>query len=280
MSEPLPLPRSAPTPAVRGQHVTIAYGDHVAVRDATFALPAGEVTAIIGPNGSGKTTLLRAISGLQSVDAGSLEVLGSPAGPGRREVAHVLQATRINDRVPLTVQEVVCMARYASRGPLRRFGRRDHAAVSEAMERMNVADLARRHLRELSGGQRQRVYVAQGLAQHARLLLLDEPITGLDVVSQDRITAAIREEVDNGVTVVVTTHDLGTAAAADHALLLATRLVAAGEPDAVLTTEHIRAAYGGDVFRTAEGAVVLDDPHQHGAGPGGSSWPGGDAAER
>ena len=257
--------QATPT-AVEARRVTIAYGEHVAVRDVSFDLPAGAVTAIIGPNGSGKTTLLRALSGLEPVDAGTLSVLGRPAAPGRREVAHVLQATRINDQVPLTVREVVCMARYAHRGPLRRFGRTDQAAVERAMERMEVGDLAHRHLRELSGGQRQRVYVAQGLAQQARLLLLDEPITGLDIVSQERITTVVNEEVAAGATVVVTTHDVASAGQADHVLLIATRLVAAGAPAGVLTAANLRTAYGGEVYRTDEGTVVLGDPHHHGLG--------------
>lgn len=262
---------SATDGAVRANDVTVRYGEHLALCDASFSLPSGAITAVIGPNGSGKTTLLRTISGLESVDAGSLEVLGGPAGARRRDVAHVMQNTKVNDSVPLTVREVVGMGRYATLGAFRPFRQRDHQAVDEALARMDVADLADRHLRDLSGGQRQRVYVAQGLAQDADLLLLDEPVTGLDVVSQERISQVMREETAAGRTVVFTTHDVQAAAASDHVLLLATHVITSAPPTEALTTECLAEAYGGHVFRTPEGAVVLGDPHQH--APLGASHP-------
>jgi ABC-type Mn2+/Zn2+ transport system ATPase subunit len=268
----VPAPRSTTTdvaadadPAVVAAGVRVRYGTTVAVKDATFDLPRGRVTAIIGPNGSGKTTLLRTISGLQQPDAGTLAVLGRPAGR-RTDVAHVMQSTKVNDAVPLTVREVVRTGRYGIVGPLGRFRAADQAAVEQAMARMEVTDLAARHLRELSGGQRQRVYVAQGLAQQADVLLLDEPITGLDLVSQDRIEQVVAEERAAGRTVVLTTHDVDTAGAADHVVLMATHVVASGPPAAVLTAEHLSHAYGGRVFTTAEGTVVIADPHHHGVG--------------
>ncbi len=250
--------------AVVAKDVLLTYGTHVALRNATFRLPAGAVTAIIGPNGSGKTTLLRAMSGLQEPAGGRLDVLGEPAGRRRRDVAHVMQANRTNDAVPLTVVEVVRMGRYARLGAVGRFRRRDTQAVDAAMERMEVGHLAARNLRELSGGQRQRVFVAQGLAQEAPLMLLDEPVTGLDIPSQERIDAVLEEETAAGHTVVLTTHDVTTAARAGHVLLLATHVVASGEPAEVLTDEHLGHAYGSTAFRTAEGTLVIGDPHVHG----------------
>jgi manganese transport system ATP-binding protein len=175
-----------------------------------------------------------------------------------------MQSNRVNEAVPLTVIEVVRIGRYARRGLVGRFTSADHAAVDEAMDRMGIADLARRHLRELSGGQRQRVFVAQGVAQDAELLLLDEPVTGLDLVSQERIEGLLEDESARGHTVILTTHDVVTAAAADHVLLLATHVVAAGPPDEVLTEEHLGHAYSGTAFRTAEGTLVIGDPHVHG----------------
>ena len=254
-----------PDPAVHAVDLTLAYGEHLAVSRATFDLPAGRVTAVIGPNGSGKTTLLRAMSGLERPRAGQLEVLGRPAGADHAAVAHVMQAETVNDAVPVTVLETVRMGRYANRGLLGRLRPEDHDAVDDALGRMEVGDLAHRHLRELSGGQRQRVFVAQGLAQQADLLLLDEPVTGLDLTSQERIDRAVGEEVAAGRTVVLTTHDVGTAARADHVLLLATHVVADGTPDAVLTEDHLGHAYGATAFRTADGTLIIGDPHVHGA---------------
>ena len=259
------MPEPAPAPAVLADGLTLAYGDHLAVSRASFALPAGRVTAVIGPNGSGKTTLLRAMSGLAAPTAGRLEVLGRPPGADHVAVAHVMQTESVNDAVPVTVLETVRMGRYPRRRMLGRLHADDHDAVAAAMDRMDVTNLAHRHLRELSGGQRQRVFVAQGLAQQADLLLLDEPVTGLDLVSEERIEHAVADEVAAGRTVVMTTHDVATAARADHVLLLATHLVASGPPDTVLTEEHLGHAYGSTAFRTADGALVIGDPHVHGA---------------
>src|ERR687897_206500 len=155
------------------------------------------------------------------------------------------------------------------RGPFapdHRAGDRDHgdrAAVNRSLERLGVADLARRQLHELSGGQRQRVLVAQGLAQEADLLLLDEPVTGLDVVSRELILEAVAAEQAAGRTVVLSTHDLTDARQADRVMLLANRLVAFGAPDEVLTDRPLAAAYGGRVLALPEGVVVMDDPHHN-----------------
>lgn len=270
MAEPRTYAAAVPAPApprdvaVTAEDLTLAYGDHVAVAHATFTLPRARVTAVIGPNGSGKTTLLRAMSGLERPASGRLAVLGRTAGSDHAEVAHVMQAHAVADAVPVTVVETVRMGRYARRGMLGRLRAEDHAAVDDAMARMEIGDLAHRHLRELSGGQRQRVFVAQGLAQQADLLLLDEPITGLDVVSQDRIDRAVADEVAAGRTVVMTTHDVATAAAADHVLLMATHVCAVGAPPDVLTEEHLGHAYGATAYRTADGTLIIGDPHVHG----------------
>ena len=253
-------------PAGVAEDLALAYGTQVAVSRASFTLPRGRVTAVIGPNGSGKTTLLRAMSGLEHPVGGRLEVLGRAARRQRRAVSHVMQANTVNEALPLTVLETVRMGRYARRGPLGRLRREDRTAIDDAIDRMAVGDLRHRHLRELSGGQRQRVFVAQGLAQQADLLLLDEPVTGMDVVSQDRIDRAVADEVAAGRTVVMTTHDVTTAADADHVLLMATHVVASGPPTEVLVEEHLSHAYGGRAFRTAGGVLVIGDPHVHGTG--------------
>ena len=246
--------------AVRASGLRLTHGTTVAVDDATLELPTGALTAVVGPNGSGKSTLLRAMSGLHPVERGHLEVLGQRPGTTRRRLAHVLQSTTVNETVPITVAEVVGMGRFARLGL---FGRGDRAHVEEAMERTDIAPLARRHLRELSGGQRQRVIVAQALAQRAEMLLLDEPMAGLDITSADRIDQIIREEVERGTTVVLTTHDLHVAMEADHVVLLATRVVASGLPEEVVTADHLSDAYGGHLHELPGGGFVLDDPAPH-----------------
>lgn len=240
--------------------LVLAYGARVVMAEASFEIPAGGVTALIGPNGSGKSTLLNALAGQLEPRSGRLEV-AAWSRPGG--VAYVLQSTKVSDQLPLTVRETVTMGRYALTGPFRRLRAADRAAVDAALEAMGIADLASRQLRELSGGQRQRALVAQGLAQEADVLLLDEPITGLDVVSRQHIVRAIADQVAAGRTVVVSTHDLGDAAEADHLLLLAGRVVASGPPAEVLTDEHLAAAYGGHLLRFGESTLVVDDHPHH-----------------
>jgi ABC-type Mn2+/Zn2+ transport system ATPase subunit len=247
-------------PAVVAEDLVLAYGQRLALAPTTFTVPPGTSVALIGPNGSGKSTLLRAIAGLLPPRSGRLDV---PARQTRAAVALVLQTTDVDRSLPITVREAVTMARYARRGPLRRLDRTDHVAVAGAMERLAVADLAGRQLHELSGGQRQRVLVAQGLAQGADLLLLDEPVTALDVVSRRLILEAVAAEREAGRTVMLSTHDLGDARQADLAMLLANRLIACGPPDAVLADRNLSAAYGGRLLILPEGAVIVDDPHHH-----------------
>jgi ABC-type Mn2+/Zn2+ transport system ATPase subunit len=252
-----------PVIAIRAEGLAVAYGQHRALDDSDLAVPAGRVTAVIGPNGSGKTTLLHAIAGLVTPVRGRLHVEPGPDG-SRARVAIVLQHTEANPHLPLTVRDAVTLGRYAVRGPVRRLRADDRAAVDHALERMGVADLAKRQLAELSGGQRQRVLVAQGLVQDASILLLDEPVTGLDVVSHDRILRITREESGRGAAVVLTTHDLGEAAEADHVVLVARRVVAEGPPAAVLTTERLALAYGSRLVRLDAHTLLLDDAPHHG----------------
>jgi manganese transport system ATP-binding protein len=248
----------SPRPAVVADNLVLAYGHRLALASSTFAIPTGSSVALIGPNGSGKSTLLRALAGLLPPRSGRLEV---PARGTRAAVSLVLQTTEVDRSLPITVRETVTMARYASRGPVRRLDPTDHAAVDRALERLAVADLAGRQLHELSGGQRQRVLVAQGLAQGADLLLLDEPVTALDVLSRRLILEAVAAEREAGRTVVLSTHDLADARRAELVMLLANRLIACGPPDDALTDRNLGAAYGGRLLTLPEGAVIIDDPH-------------------
>ena len=254
-----------PATAIRARDVVLAHGRRVALAGATFEVPAGATVALIGPNGSGKTTLLRALAGLAQPQSGRLDVAARHARGG---LAFVLQTTDVERTLPVTVREAVTMARYAVRGPFGRLRAVDRAAVRGALERMDVVELAGRQLHELSGGQRQRVLVAQGLAQQADVLLLDEPVTGLDVLSRELIFRAVGAERDSGRTVVLSTHDLDDARRADLVLLLANRVVAVGRPGDVLSDGPLHEAYGGRVLRVPEGVIVMDDPHHaHGDRP-------------
>ncbi len=243
-------------PDIRAVDLVLHQGTRPALGRSSFMVPAGAITAVIG---SGKSTLLHAIASLIAPSEGSLDVGGVPADEARARVAYVFQSTRVNEYMPITVREAVGMARFSTRGWLRRLLPEDRDAVRDAMERLDLLDLSNRHLRELSGGQRQRTFVAQGLAQDHDLLLLDEPLTGLDTMNADSIDAVVHSEQEAGHTVVLTTHDLGEAAAADHVVLLSGRVIASGPPATVLTPEHLNQAYGTG-HRHEQPDVFFDDP--------------------
>ncbi|MBE3000584.1 metal ABC transporter ATP-binding protein [Nocardiopsis sp. HNM0947] len=175
---------------------------------------AGTVTALVGDNGSGKSTLLGVLAGTHPLRSGRVEHRGS------HRPAFVPQRSAVPDALPLTVVQTVRMGRWARRGAWRRLRREDHGAVAHCLDRLGVADLAGRPLHALSGGQRQRVLVAQGLAQEADLLLLDEPSTGLDTEARAAIAQVLAEERDRGCAVVVATHSADEARGADRVLRL------------------------------------------------------------
>jgi manganese transport system ATP-binding protein len=241
--------------------LVVRFGSHTALAASSFVVPAGCVTAVIGPNGAGKSTLLLALTGLLEPAGGTLSVLGTQPVAARHRISFVLQSTAVPIGTPITVRETVGMGRYPSVGLFRRMRPHDLERVRRAMELLDITDLARRHLSELSGGQRQRVYVAQGLAQDHDVLLLDEPLTGLDLVSARTIDDIIHAERDAGGSVVLTTHDLDEARAADHVLLMSGRVVASGPPRQVLTRRNLEVAYGLGALHPSEG--FLDD-HFHG----------------
>ena len=249
--------------AVVGKNVVISRGERVALRDSDFNIPQGSITAIIGPNGSGKSTLLHAIAGLLPISSGALSVLGATPQRSQPQIAYVLQYTTTPKGTPLTVREAVGMGRYPSLGLLRRPRSQDKQRVEQAMERLDINHLADRHVAELSGGQRQRVYVAQGITQDHSMLLLDEPLTGLDINSAKTIDSIIHEEPERGCSVVLTTHDLEEARAANHVILTDGHVVASGPPEEVLTATNLATAYGLGSLHEKDVAAPLFPTEHH-----------------
>lgn len=242
--------------------VNKAYGGTVVVNDVSLALRAGGVTSVIGPNGAGKSTLLSMISRLLGMDAGSIQVDGlDVAATPTRQLAQRLAVLRQDNHISarLTVQDLVAFGRYPhNRGRPRP---EDQAHVDRAIAYLGLEEVRARYLDELSGGQRQRVYVAQGMAQDHDVLLLDEPLTGLDIVSARIIDEIIHDETHAGRTVVHTTHDLDEARAADHVVLMAGRVVAYGPPAQVLTEANLREAYNlGELHEP--GGIFIDSPRE------------------
>ena len=165
--------------AITATDISVRHGATRALDTSSFEIPMSAVTAVIGPNGSGKSSLLNAIAGLHPLTSGSIKFSGSR----RPDISLVLQTTKLNSALPVTVREVVSMGRYATAGPFQRLSAEDRSIVDIAMERLDIVDIANRRLDELSGGQSQRVFVAQGIAQDHSILLLDEPLTGIDLTA-------------------------------------------------------------------------------------------------
>lgn len=233
----------------------VRYGGHVALDRVHLDVSAPASLAVIGPNGSGKSTFLSAIAGLTTPTRGTVTTTS------RTEPAMVLQATNVDRSLPITVQDTVGLARLPRLGLWRRRSPEDRARTLAALERLDVDDLATRQLHELSGGQRQRVLVAQGLAQESEILLLDEPVTGLDVVTRELILDVVQDERDAGRLVVMTTHSLDDAQRCDRVLLLATSQVAFGTPSEVLTTNHLRQAFGRRIVQLDDGLLLSEGIH-------------------
>ncbi len=249
-------------PVVEFRNVTIGYdGDQPALQDASFALTRGERVAIVGPNGAGKSTLLKAIAGILPPSAGTVDVYGAGAG-GHICIGYVPQRSQVDWNFPVTVADVVLMGRVARMGLFRHPGRNDRRLVAESLAQVEMAGLAGRQIGELSGGQQQRVFIARALAQEAELLLMDEPLTGLDVPSQEAIFNILDLLRARGLTVLVSTHDLQLAAERfDRLMLLRRRIIGFGAAAEVLTPTNLRLAYGSHMtmIDAAEGLFALSD---------------------
>ncbi|MFC0676070.1 metal ABC transporter ATP-binding protein [Brachybacterium hainanense] len=237
----------APALEMRGVHVR--YGEVTALDGVHLALPAGRITGLIGMNGSGKSTLLRTAMGIQRPDAGTVRLFGEdPArARGRGIVSYVPQAEAVDWDFPVCVRDVVMMGRYGHQGLLRRPRAADRTAVDEALARVELADLADRQIGRLSGGQRKRVFVARGIAQEARLMLLDEPFAGVDKRSEGTIVRLLHELAADGRTVLVSTHDLqALPQLADDAILLLRRVLLHGPVADALDPAQLSRAFGLD----------------------------------
>jgi manganese/iron transport system ATP-binding protein len=244
-------------------HVTVRYDNNraPALDDISFTLQAGEQVAVVGPNGAGKSTLLKLIAGLLQPSEGQVEVYGHGA-KGHTCIGYVPQRSQVDWHFPVTVEEVVLMGRVARMGLFHHAGRRDWQIARASLEQVGIADLAGRQIGELSGGQQQRVFIARALAQEAALLLMDEPLTGLDIPSQEAILAILENLRGLGITVLLSTHDLHLAADHfDRLMLLNRRLLGLGRPAEVLSPDLLRQAYGTQmtVIEAPEGALVFGD---------------------
>ena len=212
-------------------------------------MPRGTITALVGVNGSGKSTLFKAIMGFVPLAARQVEILGRPAREALAEslVAYVPQAEEVDWTFPVLVEDVVMMGRYGHMGWLRRPpAARPRAGRRGARPRRHGRHSAQRQIGELSGGQKKRVFLARALAQEGRVILLDEPFTGVDVTTEEQIVALLTELRDEGRVMLISTHNLGSVPEfCDHAVLINRRVLASGPTDEVFTQANLEAAFGG-----------------------------------
>ncbi len=250
------------TVGIRAEGLTVTYRNgHTALRDASFSIPTGTITALVGVNGSGKSTLFKALMGFVPVAAGKVELLGQPVRAAMRaqSVAYVPQAEEVDWSFPVLVEDVVMMGRYGHMGFLRRARDADRAAVKKALDRVGMTAFRDRQIGELSGGQKKRVFLARALAQDAKVILLDEPFTGVDVKTEEQIIALLRTLRDEGRVMLVATHNLGSVPEfCDRVVLVKGTVLAHGPTAEVFTADNLRLTFGG-VLRH----FMLEGEHLH-----------------
>jgi ABC-type Mn2+/Zn2+ transport system ATPase subunit len=241
---------------IEARELAAGYDGHPAISGVSFALRAGERMALLGPNGGGKTTLLRALLGELPPLAGELRV-GARCGI-------VPQTERSQLDYPVSALDVAAMGALSRLPWWRRPGRREREQATGALERVGLRELAGETFGKLSGGQRQRVLIARSLVQDAQILLLDEPFSGLDRPSSERLEALIGALTEEGRAVVIATHDLYQARRSDQVLCLNRRQVAAGPPVQTLDVAVLEATYGGTIVELpGSGARAILPPHHH-----------------
>ena len=272
----MPTHTAAPTPvphlpgaSVSVRHLSVTYSNGLtAIRNASFSLDPGTICALVGVNGSGKSTIFKAIMGFVRPSAGEVRLCGLPVenALARNMVAYVPQSEDIDWNFPVLVETVVMMGRYGHMNLLRIPSRADRYKVDEALERVGMSAYRHRQIGELSGGQKKRVFLARALAQEGRIILLDEPFTGIDVKTEAAIVGMLRELRATGHLMLVSTHNLGSVPDfCDRVVLLADRTVYAAGPTAeVFTQSNLEHAFGGVLrnFQLSGAALHEDDDNR------------------
>lgn len=254
---------------ILAEGVTVTYRNgHTALRDASFRIPLGTITALVGVNGAGKSTLFKAIMGFLPIGQGEIRLLGRSVKAAVREnlVSYVPQSEEVDWAFPVLVEDVVMMGRYGHMGFLRRPSAADRTAVDQALERVGMQDYRQRQIGELSGGQRKRIFLARSLAQAGQVILLDEPFTGVDVRTEDRIVELLRELKQEGRVMLVSTHNLGSVPEfCDRTVLVKNTVLAYGPTRTTFTRRNLEAAFGGVLRHFTLGGQALhndDDPRE------------------
>ncbi|GHG86137.1 manganese/iron ABC transporter ATP-binding protein [Pseudodonghicola xiamenensis] len=257
-SEPAP---SATSSGIMARDVTVTYRNgHTALHNASFEIPRGTVTALVGVNGAGKSTLFKAIMGFVPLARGDIRLLGMTVKQALKQnlIAYVPQSEEVDWSFPVLVEDVVMMGRYGHMGLLRRPSRQDRDAVETALARVGMTAYRHRQIGELSGGQRKRVFLARALAQDGQVILLDEPFTGVDVKTEEQIIALLRALRDEGRVMLVSTHNLGSVPEfCDRTILVKGTVLGFGPTETTFTRAALEAAFGGVLHHFSLGGAEL-----------------------
>ncbi|MBM3528814.1 MAG: manganese/iron ABC transporter ATP-binding protein [Alphaproteobacteria bacterium] len=254
---------AAPGASISLRNLTVTYNNgFTAVQDASFELDPGTICALVGVNGSGKSTVFKAIMGFVRPAAGEVRLCGLPVAEAisRNIVAYVPQSEDIDWNFPVLVEDVAMMGRYGHMNFLRMPSRADRYKVDQALERVGMTEFRKRQIGELSGGQKKRVFLARSLAQEGRIILLDEPFTGVDVKTETAIIALLRELRATGHLILISTHNLGSVPDfCDRVVLINRKVLAAGPTAQVFTQANLERAFGGVLRRFNLGGEQLHD---------------------
>jgi manganese/iron transport system ATP-binding protein len=231
------------------ENVSVAYRDgKVALRDASFEIPIGTITGLVGINGAGKSTLFKALMGFLPIKTGTISILGCSVAKALQKnfVAYVPQSEEVDWSFPVLVEDVVMMGRYGHMGFLRNPKQNDKVAVSEALERVKMSNYRKRQIGELSGGQRKRVFLARALSQNSNVVLLDEPFTGVDVQTENTIIELLKDMRTEGKIMLVSTHNLGSVPEfCDRTILVKETVIAYGITKTTFTRQNLEITFGG-----------------------------------
>ena len=263
MNSAAPLAPPSPEDGISARRVAVTYRNgHTALRNASFEIPRGTITALVGVNGSGKSTLFKAIMGFVPVAMGEIQLLGMSVDAALKKnlVSYVPQAEEVDWSFPVLVEDVVMMGRYGHMGFLRRPSKVDRDAVDLALDRVNMQDFRHRQIGELSGGQKKRVFLARALAQNGQVILLDEPFTGVDVKTEEQIIALLRELREEGRVMLVSTHNLGSVPEfCDRTVLIKGTVLGYGLTETTFTRANLEATFGGVLRHFTLGGPTLHD---------------------